>query len=89
MEKQRLQELLVQLHEELENTDAVDERTGEVLGELKEDISRLVKEETDIEEDHEGLTERLGDAVGHFEQDHPKLSIAIQHILDSLARMGF
>ncbi len=89
MEKQRLQELLVQLHEELENTDAVDERTGEVLGELKEDISRLVQEETDIEEDHEGLTERLGDAVGHFEQDHPKLSIAIQHILDSLARMGF
>lgn len=79
----------MQLHEELENTDAVDERTGEVLGELKEDISRLVKEETDIEEDHEGLTERLGDAVGHFEQDHPKLSIAIQHILDSLARMGF
>lgn len=79
----------MQLHEELENTDAVDERTGEVLGELKEDISRLVQEETDIEEDHEGLTERLGDAVGHFEQDHPKLSIAIQHILDSLARMGF
>lgn len=89
MEKQRLQELLVQLHEELEQTETVDERTGEVLGELKEDISRLVKEETDIEEDHEGLTERLGDAVGHFEQDHPKLSIAIQHILDSLARMGF
>ncbi|MCG8343693.1 MAG: DUF4404 family protein [Chlorobiales bacterium] len=89
MEKQRLQELLVQLHEELEQTETVDERTGEVLGELKEDISRLVKKETDIEEDHEGLTERLGDAVGHFEQDHPKLSIAIQHILDSLARMGF
>ncbi len=89
MEKQKLQELLVQLHEELEKTDTVDERTGEVLGELKENISRLVKEETDIEDEHEGLAERLGDAVGHFEEDHPKLTIAIQHILDSLARMGF
>ena len=89
MEKQRLQELLVQLHEELEQTETVDVRTGEVLADLKEDISRLVQEETVIEDEQEGLTERLGDAVGHFEEDHPKLSMVIQHVLDSLARMGF
>ncbi len=89
MEKQRLQELLVQLHEELEKTETVDERTGEVLADLKGDISRLVHEETVIEDEQEGLTERLGDAVGHFEEDHPKLSMVIQHVLDSLARMGF
>ncbi len=89
MEKQRLQELLVQLHEELEQTKTVDEGTGEVLTELKKDISRLVHEDAAIEDEQEGLTERLGDAVGHFEEDHPKLSIVIQHVLDSLARMGF
>lgn len=89
MEKQKLQELLEQLHKELEQTRTVDESTGEVLGKLKEDIGRLVHEDVSIEEEQEGLSERLDDALGHFEEDHPKLSMAIQHVLDSLARMGF
>ena len=79
----------MQLHEELEQTETVDEGTGEVLSDLKKDISRLVQEEAAIEDEQEGLTERLNDAVGHFEEDHPKLSMVIQHVLDSLARMGF
>lgn len=89
MEKQRLRELLEQLHEELEKTETVDQGTGEVLTGLKQDISRLVQDETSIEDEQEGLTERLNDVVGHFEEDHPKLSMVIQHVLDSLARMGF
>ncbi|NEX13293.1 MAG: DUF4404 domain-containing protein [Prosthecochloris sp.] len=89
MEKQRLRELLEQLHQELEQTNTVDESTVEVLADLKEDINRLVQEETRIEDEQEGLTERLNDAVGHFEEDHPKLSMVMQHVLDSLARMGF
>ena len=79
----------MQLHEELEQTETVDEGTGEVLSDLKKDISRLVQEEAAIEDEQEGLAERLNDAVGHFEEDHPKLSMVIQHVLDSLARMGF
>jgi regulator of replication initiation timing len=89
MEKQRLRELLGQLHEELDRTDAVDESTADVLADLKEDISRLVREEVDIDDEQEGLTERLNEVVGDFEEDHPKLTIMIQHVLDSLARMGF
>ena len=89
MEKQKLQELLVQLHGELEQTETVDEGSGEVLSDLKKDISRLVQEEAVTEDEQEGLTERLNDAIGHFEEDHPKLSMVIQHVLDSLARMGF
>ncbi len=89
MEKQKLQELLEQLHTELEQTETVDEATGEVLSVLREDIGRLVRDDASIGEEHEGLSRRLDDAVGHFEEDHPKLSMAIQHVLDSLARMGF
>ena len=66
MEKQRLRELLEQLHQELEQTNTVDESTGEVLADLREDISRLVQEETTIEDEQEGLTERLNDAIGDF-----------------------
>ena len=89
MEKQKLRELLEQLHEELEQTETVDQGTGKVLADLKQDISRFVQDEPCTEGEQEGLTERLGDAVGHFEEDHPKLSMVIQHVLDSLARMGF
>ncbi len=89
MEKQRLRELLEQLHQELEQTNTVDESTEDVLADLREDICRLVQDETCIEDEQEGLTERLNNAVGHFEEDHPKLSMVMQHVLDSLARMGF
>ncbi|TCD47672.1 DUF4404 family protein [Chlorobium sp. N1] len=89
MEQQKLRELLETLHHELEHVESVDETTGRVLCSLKEDLSRFSDEpcSVDIAGD-EPLMERMQDAVGHFETDHPKLSMAIQHVLDSLARMG-
>jgi hypothetical protein len=90
MEQQKLRELLETLHQELASVDSVDETTGGVLTTLREDIGKLV------DRDHqsaivtdEPLMERLNDAVNHFEAGHPRLSLAIQHLLDSLANMGF
>ncbi len=89
MEKQKLQELLEELHKELEQTSAVDESTTERLEALKADIERFVKNEASLEECDEGFQENLRDAVSDFEVQHPKLSMAIQYVLDNLARMGF
>lgn len=89
MEKQKLQELLEDLHRELEQTQTVDESTSERLETLKEDIGRFVKNEAPLEECDEGFQESLKDAVSDFEVQHPKLSMAIQYVLDNLARMGF
>jgi hypothetical protein len=87
MEQQKLRELLETLHEELGQLGSVDEKTGEVLATLKDDISKLVEGGNEAV-DEESMTERLNDAVGHFEEEHPRLSMMIQHVLDSLARMG-
>ncbi|NTW53998.1 MAG: DUF4404 family protein [Chlorobaculum sp.] len=87
MEQQKLRELLETLHEELGQLGSVDEKTGEVLATLKDDISKLVEGGNEAV-DEESMTERLNDAVGHFEEKHPRLSMMIQHVLDSLARMG-
>ncbi|AOS84386.1 hypothetical protein BIU88_09740 [Chlorobaculum limnaeum] len=87
MEQQKLRELLETLHQELGQLGTVDEKTGEVLATLKEDISKLV-EGGDEAAAEESLTERMNDAVDHFEEEHPRLSMMIQHVLDSLARMG-
>ena len=87
MEQQKLRELLETLHEELGQIGSVDEKTGEVLATLKEDISKLVVDGDEAASD-ESLTERMSEAVEHFEEEHPRLSMMIQHVLDSLARMG-
>ncbi|MEI6691215.1 MAG: DUF4404 family protein [Chlorobium sp.] len=89
MEQQKLRELLETLHKELEQVDSVDETTIEVLSNLKEDISKLVEENISTLHENESLIERMSEAVDHFEAGHPKLSMTIQHVLDSLANMGF
>jgi hypothetical protein len=89
MEQQKLRELLESLHQELEHVDSLDESTSRVLCDLKEDLGRLAGQEgaAGICRD-EPLMERMNNAVDHFEADHPKLSMALQHVLDSLAKMG-
>ena len=89
MEQQKLRELLETLHRELEQVDSVDKTTVEVLTNLREDISKLVTEDGGAVQENESLMERMSEAVDHFEAGHPKLSMTIQHVLDSLANMGF
>lgn len=89
MEQQKLRELLETLHRELEHVETVDETTGRVICTLKEDLSRFSDEPCAVDlEGDEPLMERMQEAAGHFETDHPKLAMALQHVLDSLARMG-
>jgi hypothetical protein len=88
MEQQQLRDLLDTLHKELEQVGTVDEKTSEVLSTLRDDIAKLVSEGDREGEEREGVVERMNEALGHFEEEHPKLSIMIQHVLDSLARMG-
>ena len=89
MEQQQLRELLETLHHELEQVGTVDEKTGEILTSLKGDIAKLVNEEAQDQEGQENLVGRMNEAIDHFEEGHPRLSITIQHVLDSLAKMGF
>ncbi|NMW21563.1 MAG: DUF4404 family protein [Chlorobiaceae bacterium] len=89
MEQQKLRELLETLHQELEQVDSVDETTVAVLSNLREDISKLVTDNVGTVHENESLMERMSEAVDHFETDHPKLSMTIQHVLESLAKMGF
>ncbi|NTU53360.1 MAG: DUF4404 family protein [Chlorobiaceae bacterium] len=88
MEQQKLKELLETLHQELAQLGSVDEKTEEVLSSLRDDISKLVEGGEGAAREAVNLTDRMNDAVGHFEEEHPRLSMMIQHVLDSLARMG-
>ncbi len=89
MEQQKLRELLETLHKELEQVDSVDKNTVAVLTNLREDISKLVSDDVGAMHENESLMQRMSEAVDHVEAGHPKLSMTIQHVLDSLANMGF
>jgi Domain of unknown function (DUF4404) len=89
MEQQKLRELLDTLHHELEQVESIDETTEVVLSNLRADMQRLLAEKAGTLHEDESLVERMNEALDHFETDHPKLSLTIQHILDSLAKMGF
>jgi hypothetical protein len=89
MEQQKLRELLNTLHQELEQVDSVDETTEVVLSNLRADMQRLLDEKVPSLKEDAPLMERMNVALDHFETDHPKLSMTIQHLLESLAKMGF
>ncbi len=89
MEQQKLRELLDTLHHELEQVESIDSTTEVVMTNLRVDMKRLLDEKVGTIHKDESLMERMNEALDHFETDHPKLSLTIQHLLDSLAKMGF
>ena len=89
MEQQKLRELLDTLHQELEQVDSVDKTTEVVLSNLRADMQRLLDQKAGTANEDASLVERVKEALDHFEEGHPKLSLNLQLLLESLAKMGF
>ncbi len=84
-----LRKNLHQLHDEITNTQAVDEKGRELLRDLEADISALLErsEETPVQV-HPSIIQRLEGALDHFEVTHPDLTMLISKLLDSLSTAG-
>jgi len=83
-----LHELLERLHNELEQTDSVDEKGREMLRHLDADIhSRLERSRKPIETD-EPLIERLQETIDHFETTHPSLTLTLSEMMTILSNAG-
>jgi protoporphyrinogen oxidase len=85
MADQKLNELLEQLHTELEQTKSVNEEEREMLNHLNADIQKFIDPS---QEDDETLFDRLQDAMDHFQVDHPAITAALSQILNSLNNAG-
>jgi len=86
-EQPRLRQLLEQLHAELQRADGLDNRSRELLGSALSDIDDLL-EGAEGGKRPESISERLRDAVGAFEETHPRLTEAIGRVVDTLSKMG-
>jgi hypothetical protein len=89
MDDKELRKKLHQLHDEIENTKAVDEKGRKLLRDLEGDISALLErsEETAVQV-HPSIIRRLEGALDHFEVTHPELTMLISRLLDSLSAAG-
>ena len=88
MSDKNLTELLEQLHNELDGTQAIDEKGRELLRDLTADIQELLKRSEGAGADDDSLLERWQATIDHFEVTHPTLTVALSHIMTALNNAG-
>lgn len=89
MEKQKLEELLNELHSELGRAQAVDEDSRATLRQLAKEIQEILKRsEAERADRYRSLLARLNDAVMQFEGTHPSLTLAIAQVINALVDIG-
>jgi len=89
MENKDLPELLSRLHEEIEKTEAVDEKESETLRHLEGDIKALLERSGEkSSEAGPDVIQELEESVSQFEFTHPTLTAQIYRVLELLSGSG-
>jgi hypothetical protein len=89
MDKDHLNESLIELRDELRSVTAVDDSSREALRRLDDDIHRILHNEGDVPaEHHVSLRESLQDSIGSFEASHPTITILMERLIKALSDMG-
>jgi hypothetical protein len=99
MDTDALREQLMKLHEELGVARRIDPRSQQLLGEIMEDIRRLMDQ--DLTASHQAggslpgrsaaapsLPDRLEKIAVQFEADHPTLAASSRRLVDLLGKVG-
>jgi hypothetical protein len=87
MDQRRVHELLTALHEELLAAGPVDTKNRDLLQHLSQDIHEIIESEPEAgtPERYRGLRIRLREAAATFEASHPRLTTAMEKVIDTLA----
>jgi len=86
MEKQRVELLLKQLHEELSTAGPLDEATAEKLRSTVDEIEETL-EQSDLGKS-QALVQRIREAIYHLPESHPAIKSTVGRIADALSQMG-
>jgi hypothetical protein len=100
MDPNALRDQLTKLHEELSAASRVDPRSNQLLGEIMEDIKRLMEQPADAapaadialgsvsSSDEMSLPDRLEKIAVQFEVAHPTLAASSRRLVDMLGKVG-
>jgi hypothetical protein len=87
MDQRHLHQLLGELHDELLAARTVDPKSRDLLQHLTRDIRALVDAPPPEGSPghYQGLRGRLSEAMAEFEASHPRLTTAMERVIDTLA----
>ena len=89
MDDSELRDTLEKLHQELEQTDNLDDESRQLLQHLMDDIrTALEREGPSPTEHYQSLGDQLTDGILRYEISHPTLATAMRHALDILSGAG-
>lgn len=89
MDDKEFDELLHQLHDEIQKTRSIDDKGSELLRDLDGDIRTLLERSQSAPlQLHPSIVQRLELAVNQFEVSHPDLTTLITNLLDSISSAG-
>lgn len=89
MRKENLKSLLKQLHEDLLNTEHVDDEVRGLLQSLNQDILQVLStEETPDDPIYSALSERSQALSARFAAQHPRLEPVLRELGGMLDKMG-
>lgn len=83
--RQKLEEILAELHTQLENIDDLDESQIQMLQSAAQEIQTTL-DHSDVSS--ASLAQRLEEATRQFSQSHPTLTNTVGRIADLLSQMG-
>jgi hypothetical protein len=87
MDRDRLRDLLEQLHSALGGAGSVDAESRHLLGTVLADIERVLHEPGGRHQDA-AMSDRLEELVVRYEADHPGVAGAMRQLIDALAKAG-
>ena len=89
MDDSELDDILEKLHQELEQTENLDDESRQRLQHLMGDIRTVLDREGPSPTEHYlSLGDQLNDAIQRYEISYPSLTAAMRHALEILSRAG-
>ncbi len=89
MDKDKLNESLVKLRDELRSLPELDDASREALRRLDRDIHRILQSPGDVPPSHHAsLLESLEDSVQYLEVSHPTITALMNRLIKAISDMG-
>jgi phosphoglycerate-specific signal transduction histidine kinase len=88
MNHQQLRSDLRKLHSELRAIESLDENEQQLLRQLESDIEELLARDDDNLKPDEDSHQRLSQALAQVEASHPRVTLLMRQMVDSLAYLG-
>lgn len=88
MDHKELRENLAKLHAELRQIDSVDQAEMEMLRRLEADIEEVLARDDNREQSYGGLGDQIGKVMAQLEASHPRTTLLMRRVIDSLAYLG-